>query len=91
MDEFVGAERKLSLADKLLVHLFAAANVDFTRGCVQYDFLVAADKILCFLLTDHDLAPLAFLEIILKRPLFGSIFCLFPEDSGRNIVRCLRP
>ena len=63
MDELVGAESELSLADKLLVDIFAAANVNFAGGCVQHDFPVTADEILCFFLSDHDLPPPLFWKL----------------------------
>src|SRR5437667_4676262 len=91
MDELVGAESDLSLANKLLIHIFAAANVNFAGGCVQNDFPVTPDEILSFFLSDHDVSPFCFEEIILKRLLFGSIFRPFFGDACPNIDWCPWP
>jgi hypothetical protein len=48
--------------------------VNFAGGCFEDDFSIAPDEILCFFLSDHDISPSCFLEIILKLLLFGSIF-----------------
>src|SRR5205807_2253063 len=61
VDELVGAERNLSLADKLLVDIFASADMNFAGGCVQNDFPVTPDEILSFFLSDHDVSPFCFL------------------------------
>jgi len=90
MDQLVGAESDLSLADQLLVDLFASANVYFAGGRVEDDFSVTADEILCFFLCDHDVSPFYFREMILKALPFGSIFRSFFEESCHNIDRCMQ-
>jgi hypothetical protein len=91
VNELVGAESDLSLADKLLIDIFAAANVNFPGGCVQNDFPVTPDEILSIFQSDHDVSPFCFEEIILKRRLLGSIFRPFFGDACPNIDWCPWP
>jgi hypothetical protein len=57
MEEFNGTKSKLSLADKLLIDLFATADVNFSKRCFQDDLPVTPDEILRFFLTDHNVSP----------------------------------